>query len=145
MSRLRVIQWTTGKVGKMALRGIFNDPRLELVGVYAHSADKAGLDAGAICGRANCGVLATNAVKELLALKADSVVYKPYKADLSHLVRLLESGADVFSTSLLNDIGGVGGETGRALAAACLPRAPAGRWQRAKLLFPGLGLSAKKG
>ena len=47
--KLRVIQWTTGKVGKLSLRGILDDPRLELVGVYAYSADKAGSDAGALC------------------------------------------------------------------------------------------------
>lgn len=120
MNKLRVIQWTTGKVGKMALRGIFNDPRLELVGVYAHSADKRGMDAGAICGQPDCGVLATDSVDELLALKADSVIYAPYKADLSHLVQFLESGVDVVSTSLLNDIGGTQGEAGREIAAACL-------------------------
>src|SRR5579871_2156729 len=119
MSKLRVLQWTTGKVGKMALRGILEDPRLELVGVFAHSAEKIGQDAGAICGRPNCGVLATDSVEALLALGADSVIYAPYKADLSHLLALLESGVDVVSTSLLGDIGGVEGETGRQLAAAC--------------------------
>jgi hypothetical protein len=119
MSRLRVIQWTTGKVGKMALRGIFNDPRLELVGVYAHGGEKIGMDAGTICGRPDCGVRATNALDELIALQADCILYAPYKADLSHLVRLLESGANVVSTSLLNDIGGVAGDTGQVLAAAC--------------------------
>jgi hypothetical protein len=56
MTRLRVIQWTTGKVEKLSLRGILDDPRLELVGVYAYSADKAGSDAGALCGRPDTGV-----------------------------------------------------------------------------------------
>jgi hypothetical protein len=37
MDKLRVIQWTTGKVGKLSMRGILDDPRLELVGVYAYS------------------------------------------------------------------------------------------------------------
>lgn len=46
MERLRVIQWTTGKVGKLSLRAILDDPRLELVGVDAHSPDKIGVDAG---------------------------------------------------------------------------------------------------
>src|ERR1700743_788031 len=111
MRKLRVIQWTTGKVGKMALRGIMDDPRLELVGVYAHSADKVGMDAGAVCGRPNCGVLVTNDVDALIALKADSAVYAPFKADLSHIVRLLESGTDVISTDLLSNIGGLEGAT----------------------------------
>ena len=83
MDKLRVLQWTTGKVGKLALRAILDDPRLELVGVYAHSPDKAGVDAGALCGRPDCGVEATNDVDALLALKADSVLYAPFEADLA--------------------------------------------------------------
>lgn len=46
MKKLRVIQWTTGKVGKLSLRAIMDDPRLELVDVYAYSNDKSGVDAG---------------------------------------------------------------------------------------------------
>ena len=110
MQKLKVIQWTTGKVGKMALRAIFDDPRLELAGVYAHSADKVGQDAGAICGRADCGVAATDDVGALVALGADTVIYAPFEADLSHLVRLLESGSDVISTNLLANLGGIEGE-----------------------------------
>ena len=48
MKKLRVIQWNTGKVGKLATRAILDDPRLQLVGVYAHSPDKVGQDAGAL-------------------------------------------------------------------------------------------------
>ena len=117
--KTRVLQWTTGKVGKMALRAILDDPRLELVGVYAHSKDKIGLDAGGICGRPPCGIRATDAFDTLIALKADSVIYAPYKADLSHIVRLLESGVDIISTNLLTNIGGIRGETGEKIRAAC--------------------------
>jgi len=42
MSTLSVIQWNTGRVGKYSLRAILDDPRLKLVGVYAHSPDKVG-------------------------------------------------------------------------------------------------------
>ena len=91
MDKLRVIQWTTGKVGKLALRGILDDPRLELAGVYAWSADKAGTDAGLLCGRAACGVTATNDVGALLALGADTVIYTPFMADLDQVERLLAS------------------------------------------------------
>lgn len=73
--KLRVIQWTTGKVGKLSLRGVLDDPRLELVGVYAFSEEKAGSDAGALCGRPDIGVLATTDIDALLALKADTVIY----------------------------------------------------------------------
>lgn len=119
MDKLRVIQWTTGKVGKLSLRGVLDDPRLELAGVYAHGADKAGQDAGVLCGRAECGISATNDVAALIALGADSVLYTPFMANLDHVVRLLESGLDVVSTNLFSNLGGVQGEVAQALEAAC--------------------------
>src|SRR4051794_8216768 len=119
MSKLRVIQWPTGKVGKLSLRGILDDPRLELVGVYAYSDEKAGLDAGSLCGRPDTGVLATTDIDALIALGADTVIYTPFMADVEHAVRLLESGLDVISTNLFLNVGGIQGETKDRLAAAC--------------------------
>ena len=119
MQKLRVIQWTTGKVGKMSLRAILDDPRLELVGVYAYSADKAGVDGGKLCGRADCGVVSTNDIDALIALKADTVIYAPFMADLDHAIRLLEAGMDVISTNLFLNVGGIQGEVKARLEAAC--------------------------
>ena len=119
MGKLRVIQWTTGKVGTLSLRGILDDPRLELAGVYAYSADKAGTDAGTLCGRPETGVLATGDIDELVALGADAVLYTPFMADLDHAVRLLESGLDVVSTNLFLNVGGIAGETEQRLRRAC--------------------------
>jgi hypothetical protein len=119
MKKLRVIQWTTGKVGKLALRGILDDPRLELVGVYAHSAEKAGADAGTLCRRPECGVTATTDINALIALKADTVIYTPFSADLAQVIRLLENGMDVISTNLFLNLGGVEGEVKDQLEAAC--------------------------
>src|SRR6195952_1918077 len=119
MSTLRVIQWTTGKVGKLSLRGILEDPRLELVGVYAYSGEKAGTDAGPLCGRPDTGILATTDIDALIALKADTVFYNPFMADLDHAIRLLESGLDVISTNLFLNVGGIQGETKNRLPAAC--------------------------
>jgi len=119
MTTLRVIQWTTGKVGKLSVRGILDDPRLELAGVYAYSPEKAGSDAGSLCGRPDTGVLATTDIDALIALDADLVFYTPFMADLDHAVRLLESGLDVISTNLFLNLGGIQGETKEKLAAAC--------------------------
>lgn len=119
MSNLRVIQWTTGKVGKLALRGILDDPRLDLVGVYAWGEDKRGADAGALCGRPDCGVAATNDVDALVALGADVVIYTPFMADVDHVVQLLESGANVISSNLFLNVGGIEGEVAERLEAAC--------------------------
>ncbi len=119
MGRLRVIQWTTGKVGKLALRGILDDPRLELVGVYAHSPDKAGTDAGPLCGRPACGIAATHDIAALIALKPDSALYTPFEANVDDVVRLLEAGIDVVSTNMFLNVGGVQGEVERRLEDAC--------------------------
>lgn len=119
MEKLKVIQWTTGKVGKLALRAILDDPRLQLVGLYAYSDDKAGVDAGKLCARPPCGVRATRDIDALLALGADTVIYTPFMADLPHVIRLLESGLDVISTNLFLNVGGIQGKVKEQLDAAC--------------------------
>lgn len=119
MDRLRVIQWTTGKVGKHSLRAILDDPRLELVGVYAYSPDKSGVDAGTLCGRPACGIAATQDIDALIALDADSVLYMPFEADPDHVARLLENGVDVVSTNMFLNLGGMQGALKERLAAAC--------------------------
>ena len=43
---IRVVQWTTGKVAREAIKAILDRPELELVGLYAFSADKVGRDVG---------------------------------------------------------------------------------------------------
>jgi len=119
MRKLRLIQWTTGKVGKLSLRAILDDPRLELAGVYAYSAEKAGEDAGKLCGRPSCGVPATNDIDALIGLDADTVIYTPFMADVAHVQRLLESGLDVISTNLFLNVGGIQGEVKERIEAAC--------------------------
>jgi hypothetical protein len=118
MNKLRVIQWNTGKVGKLALRAILDDPRLELAGVFAHSPDKTGKDAGDLCGRPATGITATDDIDALIALGADSVLYTPFEGNVDHAVRLLEAGMDVVSTNLFLHSGGVQGEVRERLEAA---------------------------
>ena len=69
----KVIQWATGNVGHLALRGIIEHPDLELVGLLVHSREKAGRDAGELVGLPAVGVAATNDVDEILALDADAL------------------------------------------------------------------------
>lgn len=52
-------------------------PDYELVGVYAHGADKAGRDTGELIGTEPTGILATNDIDLLLALCPDVVSYNP--------------------------------------------------------------------
>jgi len=93
----RVIQWATGNVGKYALRAIIDHRDLELVGVFAHSPEKHGRDAGELLGEAPVGVLATTDLDAILGLDADCVVYAPLTLDLDDVCRVLESGKNLIS------------------------------------------------
>ena len=95
----RVVQWTTGNVGRRSVRAVVAHPDLELVGCYAWSPDKVGRDAGELCGIDPIGVAATNDVDALLALKPDCVVYNPMWPNVDELVRILEAGVNVVSTA----------------------------------------------
>ncbi|HUA95112.1 MAG TPA: hypothetical protein VMB82_06245, partial [Acidimicrobiales bacterium] len=86
---LRVVQWATGNIGARALRAVIQHPRLELAGVYVHSGEKDGRDAGDLCGVDPTGVLATNDPDRVLALGADCVLYMPQGCDMGAVARLL--------------------------------------------------------
>ena len=95
----RVVQWTTGNVGKSSVQAIVANPTLELVGCYAWSPEKVGRDVGELCGIDPLGVTATDDVDALLALKPDCVVYNPMWMDTDELVRILSAGVNVVSTA----------------------------------------------
>lgn len=96
---LRVVQWTTGNVGKSSVAAIAANPNLDLVGLYAWSPEKVGRDAGELAGIAPLGVTATNDVDALLALKPDCVVYNPMWIDVDELVTILSAGVNVVATA----------------------------------------------
>jgi 4-hydroxy-tetrahydrodipicolinate reductase len=97
---LRVIQWTTGNIGRRSLHAIIGRPDMELVGVYAHGAEKVGVDAADLCGWPEpTGVPATNDIDALIALKPDACCYNPLWPSVDELVRLLESGINVCSSA----------------------------------------------
>ncbi|MFQ5415708.1 MAG: dihydrodipicolinate reductase [Myxococcota bacterium] len=91
----RVIQWATGNVGRSAIEGILSHPELELAGVWVHSPEKVGRDAGEICGRAPVGVSASDDVDALLALEADCLLYSPLLPQSSEVIRILEAGVNI--------------------------------------------------
>src|SRR3954451_16652132 len=97
---LRVIQWTTGNIGRRSLHAIIGRDDMELVGVYAHGTDKVGVDAADLSGWPEpTGVTATNDIDALLALKADACCYNPLWPNIDELTRLLESGVNVCSSA----------------------------------------------
>jgi hypothetical protein len=99
----RVVEWSTGTVGKHAIAGILARPELELVGVWVSSDAKHGKDVGELCGGSPLGLAATMDKDELIALKPDCVVHTamtdadPFAA-LTLFEELLENGINVVST-----------------------------------------------
>jgi hypothetical protein len=107
---LRVVQWTTGKTGSAAVRGILGHPGLELVGCYAYSADKVGRDVGTLAGLAPIGILATDDIAALLALRPDCVTYMAYRPNFDHIAQILESGVNIVTTMYMLSGAGYGAD-----------------------------------
>ena len=91
-----------------ALRSLIERPDLELVGVHAHGADKIGVDAGRLCGLdLDTGIVATDDLDALIALQPPTAWSTPIRRRagrreaIAELVRFLESGTNVVSTSLV--------------------------------------------
>ncbi len=98
MKRLRVVQWATGNIGTRAMRRVIEHPDLELVGLYVHSVEKAGRDAGEMCGVGPVGVIATNAIDEVIALRPDCVLYMPRETSYDDVCALLRAGVNIVTT-----------------------------------------------
>lgn len=101
---MRVVVWSTGGVGSNAIDALRRRPDLELVGVWVHSPDKVGKDAGELAGGEPVGVTATDDAEALIGLKPDCVVYAASGPDrdgaaVPDYVRLLAAGINVVSTS----------------------------------------------
>ena len=114
----RVVQWTTGNVGKESVKAIVNNPGLELVGCYAWSDAKDGMDVGELVGIDPVGVAATNDVDALIGLKPECVVYNPMWPSTDELVRILEAGINVVTTAAFINGRRLGAERDR-LVEAC--------------------------
>ena len=115
---IRVVQWTTGNVGKESVKAIVANPTLELVGCFAWSPAKIGIDVGELVGIDPVGVTATDDVEGLLALQPDCVVYNPMFPSIDELVRILEAGVNVVATAAFITGANFGAERDR-LVDAC--------------------------
>lgn len=101
---LKVVVWSTGTIGRHAIKGIDAHPDLELVGVWVSNPDKDGKDAGELAelGR-ELGVRATADKQALLALQPDAIVHTAMTDDrvfeaIEDLVDFLEAGINVTSS-----------------------------------------------
>ncbi|MDG4669415.1 dihydrodipicolinate synthase [Mycobacterium sp. 236(2023)] len=122
---IRAVQWATGAVGRAALRELIENPRFQLAGVLVYDPDKAGLDAGQLCGLpATTGILATTDKDEIVALGADVVIHAASKAhavetNAEDICRLLSAGTNVISTTSYNHLPTYGAVTQTAFVDAC--------------------------
>jgi len=103
---IRVVQFGTGFVGHFALRAIIEHPDLELVGVWVHSDEKVGLDAGEIAGTPATGIRATQDLDSLLALAPDCICSAAGGDGREEWMteahaRMLEAGINVVSSSIV--------------------------------------------
>ncbi len=100
----RIVVWSTGGVGSVAIDAIRRRPDLELVGVWVHSSEKVGKDVGELSGGDQMGLAATNDADALIALQPDCVVYAasgPQRdaGAVPDYLRFLAAGINVVSTS----------------------------------------------
>ncbi|OBB64452.1 dihydrodipicolinate reductase [Mycobacterium sp. 852014-50255_SCH5639931] len=103
----RVIQFSTGNVGRHSLKTIIERPDLELVGVHAASPEKVGRDAADLCGISQVtGVIATDDIDALVDLRADCVVFTPQAETrpmevIDQMSQFLSAGTNVVGSSLV--------------------------------------------
>ncbi len=102
----RVVHVGTGMTGREALRAVIDDPALELVGVKVSTPEKAGKDAGLLCGTSNVGVTATDDLDAVLALAPDCVTYcatavRREAEAITDIVTYLEAGINVVTISTI--------------------------------------------
>jgi 2,4-diaminopentanoate dehydrogenase len=101
---LRVVQWSTGNVGRHAIAGIAARPELDLVGVWVSDPAKAGRDAGELAGLGRTlGVTATTDADAVLAMRPDCIVYTAMADNrlveaIDDLKRFLAAGVNVVSS-----------------------------------------------
>jgi len=98
----RVVQWTTGHIGRAAVKGILRHPDLELVGAYAWSKEKDGVDVGELCGIGPLGVVASADLDTVLGWAPDCVSYMPRRLDVDDMVALLDAGVNIVSSYFVN-------------------------------------------
>jgi hypothetical protein len=101
---LRVAVISTGGVGRLALRGVNRRAHLELVGVWVHSPEKTGRDAGEVVGMGHIGVTTTAQLDDIITMRPDCVVYTATSDDMDaaavrDYVRFLEAGINVVTTN----------------------------------------------
>ena len=88
------------------MRAIIDDPALELTALKVSSPAKVGTDAGALCGRPDIGVAATDDLAVVLDSKPDCIAYcatavRREDEVIADIVGYLEAGINVVTISAI--------------------------------------------
>lgn len=107
MTKRRVVVRGTGTIGTAGLRLVIEHPELELVGLLVHGRDKIGKDAGDVAGTAKTGVIATDDVDAILALRPDCLAHfgnsaMREEAVNAEMIPFLQRGINVVTTSQMD-------------------------------------------
>nr|WP_094287275.1 dihydrodipicolinate reductase [Mycobacterium lehmannii] len=91
-------------MSSLSIRAIVRRPHLDLVGVWVHSTEKVGRDAGEIVGLGPIGVITTGDLDDIIAARPDCVVYGAASPEMDaaavrDYVRLLNAGLNVVTTN----------------------------------------------
>ena len=79
---ITVVTWGTGNVGRYAVRAVLNHPKLQLIGHIVSSEAKAGKDVAELAGLDKpTGIIASQKIDDVLALKPDCVCYTAHSAN----------------------------------------------------------------
>jgi len=97
MSEYRIAQCYTGPVGSEIVRRMAGHPGLELVGVLVHFPEKVGRDAGELVGGPPNGVVTTNSLDEIIALRPDAIIWSGMTFDVAAYERILEAGINLYT------------------------------------------------
>jgi hypothetical protein len=102
----RVVHGGTGLTGREALRGIINDPELELVALHVTTPQKVGVDAGTLCGLPPTGIRATDDIQAVIDLEPDCFSYGGTSVGrvqeaCDDVARLLRAGINVVTFAII--------------------------------------------
>ncbi|HKY90310.1 MAG TPA: hypothetical protein VJM11_04690 [Nevskiaceae bacterium] len=108
----RILVWGPGGLGTVAIREVLQSRTLELVGVFAYSAEKDGRDAGALVGLPDCGVRVTTDRAVALKIDCDCVLYLARDFGSYHytpeILQILEAGRNLVSVLPLQNLDHLG-------------------------------------
>jgi 4-hydroxy-tetrahydrodipicolinate reductase len=93
----RIVQCYSGGVGSEIARRLIAHPRMELVGLLVHGDAKAGREIGEVIGTEPVGILTTQSLDAIIALKPDAAIWSAQGYHPALIARLLEAGINVYT------------------------------------------------